>query len=362
MPTVVGVRFKPVTKVYYFVPPLNDHLAMGDPVIVETSRGQELGWIAAESKEIPQREVKGQLKKVIRRANPPDLISRNDYEKQRSTALATCREKVTELGLPMKIIDAEYAFDGSRVLFSFSAEQRVDFRDLVRVLVRSLRTRVEIRQVGARDEAKIVDGYGRCGRQLCCSSWLTEFHPVSIKMAKNQQLPLAPTEISGGCGRLLCCLAYEDSMYIELRKSMPKPGKTVQTEEGIGRIKGVNILKQTVIVELEEQNLRTELPIDEITVLDGRPPRQKQPSKPKPKADTPPKQDKPNNRRPRPKKQDKPNNRRPRPKGPTEKEKGQPKKEQPQPSQNNSEGAGSKPKRKRRRPRSRKKQNQPKTP
>ncbi|MEM7031134.1 MAG: stage 0 sporulation family protein [Chloroflexota bacterium] len=352
MPTVVGVRFKPVTKVYYFLPPKNDALAVGDPVIVETSRGQELGWIAAESKRIPQKEVKGQLKKVVRRATPPDLVSRNDYEKRKASALAKCREKVEELGLPMKVIDAEYAFDGSRILFSFSAEQRVDFRDLVRVLVRSLRTRVEIRQVGARDEAKIVDGYGRCGRQLCCSSWLTEFHPVSIKMAKNQQLPLAPTEISGVCGRLLCCLAYEDSMYTELRKSMPKPGRTVQTEEGIGRIKGVNILKQTVIVDFEEQNMRTELSIDDITILENRPQKRNQPAKTK--TDEPQKSDKQSRRQSRQSQSDPQNI-------PTSgKADNQTKKAKPE--QEGSSDSSSKPKRKRRRSRNRKKQNQPKTP
>jgi len=259
MPDVVGVRFKAVTKIYYFWPPDNTGFQVGDPVIVETSRGKELGWIAMEKKTVSNNEVKGKLKTVLRRATPLDLMKMSDYEQQKDTALEKCKAKVAELGLPMKVVDAEYSFDGSRILFSFSAEQRVDFRDLVRTLVRSLRTRVEMRQIGARDEAKIIDGYGRCGRRLCCSSWLTEFHPVSIRMAKNQQLPLTPTEISGVCGRLLCCLAYEDGMYTELRKSLPKVGSKVDTEEGAGIIKGLNILKQTIIVELEANGTRVEI-------------------------------------------------------------------------------------------------------
>jgi cell fate regulator YaaT (PSP1 superfamily) len=184
MPDVVGVRFKPVTKIYYFMPPSESGLDLGDPVIVETARGQELGWVARSTQQVPSDEVKGTLKPVLRKATPIDLIKMQEFKQQEDDALEKCKEKVAELNLPMKVIQAEYSFDGSRVLFSFSAEQRVDFRDLVRVLVRSLRTRVEMRQIGARDEAKIIDGYGRCGRQLCCSSWLTEFHPVSIRMAK----------------------------------------------------------------------------------------------------------------------------------------------------------------------------------
>jgi len=269
MPAVVGIRFKPVTKIYYFLPPEDTELQTGDPVVVETSRGKELGWVAMATKPVADSEVKGQLKKVLRRATPIDLMKRNDYEQRKVAALEKCREKVAELELPMKVVEAEYSFDGSRLLFSFSAEQRVDFRDLVRALVRSLRTRVEMRQIGARDEAKIIDGYGRCGRQLCCSSWLTEFHPVSIRMAKNQQLPLAPTEISGVCGRLLCCLAYEDAMYTELKKSLPAVGSEVQTEEGTGTIRGLNILKQTAIVELEETNTRVELSVEAITLTGG---------------------------------------------------------------------------------------------
>jgi len=281
MPTVVGVRFKPVTKVYHFLPLPGIELRRNDPVIVETSRGQELGWIAMEATDIPGQEVRGNLKPILRRATPLDLMQLEKHRAQEGAALEKCRRKVVELGLPMKVIQAEYTYDGSKLLFLFTAEQRVDFRQLVRYLVRVFRTRIEMRQVGARDEAKIMDGYGRCGRQLCCSSWLTEFHPVSIRMAKNQDLPLAPTEISGLCGRLLCCLAYENDMYTDLRRTLPKVGTRVETEHGPGKVKGLNVLKQTVIVETTEAS-RIELPTSEITIVSAPEPRrpaQKSPAK-----------------------------------------------------------------------------------
>ena len=269
MPAVVGVRFKPVTKIYYFMPPQDATVVYGDPVIVETARGKELAWIAMTTKDVPHSEVKGTLKRVVRRATPVDLMKRSDFAQKHELTIQICKEKVAELNLPMKIVDAEYSYDGSRVLISFGSEQRVDFRDLVRVLVKTLRTRVEMRQIGARDEAKIIDGYGRCGRQLCCSSWLTEFHPVSIRMAKNQRLPLAPAEISGVCGRLLCCLAYEDKMYSEMKKGLPKIGATVETEAGVGIIKGLNILKQSVIVEIPDVDGRKEVSVEAVTVVDA---------------------------------------------------------------------------------------------
>lgn len=251
MPTVVGVRFKPVTKIYYFLPLPDTQLHYQDPVIIETARGEELGWIAMEAKEISPQEVKGTLKSVVRKATPLDLMKMEQYRTQEADAMEKCKRKAADMGLPLKVIQAEYSYDGSRLSFSFSAEQRIDFRELVRVLARSFRARVEMRQVGARDEAKIIDGYGRCGRQFCCSSWLTEFHPVSIRMAKNQALPLAPTEISGVCGRLLCCLAYEDPTYTQFKKQMPKVGTVVETAEGPGIIKGLNVVKEMMIVSLE---------------------------------------------------------------------------------------------------------------
>jgi len=172
---------------------------------------------------------------------------------------------VKVLDLPMKAIQAEYSFDGSRMLFSFIAEQRVDFRDLVKELTRTFKTRVEMKQVGARDETKILDGYGRCGRRLCCSSWLTEFHSVSIKMAKNQSLPLAPSEISGLCGRLLCCLAYENDLYVDMKKVMPKVGSEVTIEDGVAAtIRGLNIISETVLLEVEGRDSYLELSVSDV--------------------------------------------------------------------------------------------------
>lgn len=252
MPVVVGVRFRPVTKVYYFDPHTFEDLQVGDPVIVETSRGIELGTIAMAPRDVPKSEIKGKLKRIIRKATPVDLLQAENFRFEEPAALQTCQELVQKLSLPIKVLEAEYSFDGSRLLFAFTAEQRVDFRELVKELARALKTRIEMKQVGARDETKILDGYGRCGRRLCCSSWLTEFHPVSIRMAKQQNLPLAPSEISGLCGRLLCCLAYENDLYVEIKQTMPKVNSQVKTEQGaLATVRGLNVIKETVLLELE---------------------------------------------------------------------------------------------------------------
>jgi cell fate regulator YaaT (PSP1 superfamily) len=253
MPEIVGVRFKAVTKVYYFGPGDFRDLAKNDPVIVETMRGEELGWVEIPLKTVPDEEIKGKLKPVVRRANPVDLAQMEEHRRREGQALDRCRQKAAELGLPMKVIRAEYGFDGRRLLFAFTSEQRVDFRELVRVLARSFKTRIEMKQIGARDEAKLIGGYGRCGRELCCSTWLTEFHPVSIKMAKQQDLPLAPSEISGLCGRLLCCLAYENEQYVGFRQSVPKVGTQVVTPQGEGVIVGLNVLTESALVELQNE-------------------------------------------------------------------------------------------------------------
>lgn len=284
MPTVVGVRFKPVTKIYYFLPLADSSHKVGDPVIIETSRGRELGWIAMEAKEILDKEVKGTLKPVVRKATPLDLMKMEKYRALEATALEKCKDKVAEMKLPLKMLQAEYSYDGSKLAFSFSSEQRIDFRDLVRVLTRSFRAKVEMRQIGARDEAKVIGGFGRCGRPLCCSSWLTEFHPVSIRMAKNQHLPLAPAEISGVCGRLLCCLAYEDKLYTETRKSLPKIGTEVETPDGKGKVIGLNVLKETAIV-IGEAGSKLEFLGSELNVISAPPtsqsPRKRNPRKKK---------------------------------------------------------------------------------
>ena len=250
---VVGVRFRPVTKVYYFGPGEFRDLIVNDPVIVETTRGEELGWVLMPTTAVPEEEVKGKLKPILRRATPVDLAMMEEFRQREAQALEKCREKALEMGLSMKVIRAEYNFNGHRLLFAFTSEQRIDFRELVRLLARSFKTRIEMKQIGARDDAKLIGGYGRCGRQLCCASWLTEFHPVSIKMAKQQDLPLAPSEISGPCGRLLCCLAYEDDQYAEIRKTLPRVGTPVALPQGKGVIVGLNILTESVVVELETE-------------------------------------------------------------------------------------------------------------
>jgi cell fate regulator YaaT (PSP1 superfamily) len=255
MPLIVGVRFRPVTKIYYFDPNQVENLEPDMPVIVETSRGIELGTVVQTVHEVPNDEVKGKLKRVVRRATPVDLLHAQHYKAEETYALAKCDELIQSMNIPIKVLEADYSFDGSRLVFSFVSEQRVDFRDLVKELSRALETRIEMKQVGARDETKILDGYGRCGRRLCCSSWLTEFHPVSIRMAKNQGLPLAPAEISGICGRLLCCLAYENEQYQEIKSTLPKVNSQVKLRKGgqVGIVRGLNVIKETVLLEIEDR-------------------------------------------------------------------------------------------------------------
>lgn len=253
MPKIVGIRFKPVSKIYYFDPAGFEDLEVGDYVIVETSRGREAGKVAIAPKEVPKDEVISPLKGIARRAEPWDLVQMEHYRCREPQALEICREKVAEYDLPMKMLKAEYNFDGSHLVFYFSAEKRVDFRDLVRELGKIFEAKIELRQVGVRDEAKLIGGLGRCGRPLCCISFLTEFSPVSIKMAKRQDMPLSPMEISGLCGRLFCCLRYEDEYYTEVKKELPQVGKKVNTPYGRGKVTGINVLKETISVELESE-------------------------------------------------------------------------------------------------------------
>ena len=253
MPKIVGIRFKPVSKIYYFDPADFDDLAVGDYVIVETSRGREAGEVAIAPKEVPKDEVIGKLKGILRRAEPWDLVQMEHYRCLADKALEVAREKAAEYNLPMKMVKAEYSFDGGLLVFYFVAEKRVDFRDLVRDLAQTFKTKIELKQIGVRDEAKLMGGLGRCGRTLCCVSFLSEFEPVSIKMAKQQNLPLSPAEISGRCGRLLCCLTYENEHYIEAKKKLPRVGEKVNTDYGSGRVTGVNVLKETINVELESE-------------------------------------------------------------------------------------------------------------
>lgn len=264
MPIVCGIRFRGTLKTYYFSPGELDDLAPDDYVIVETARGQEMARVVTAPHEVPESEVVGELKPVVRRATPLDLLEAERFRQREEEATRLCREQVARLGLPMKISGAEYSFDGSRLVFFFTSEERVDFRHLVRELAHVFKTRIELRQIGVRDEAKIVGGVGKCGRPLCCATWLTDFSPVSIRMAKAQNLPLSPMEISGLCGRLLCCLTYEQDYYQEIKGRFPKVGKMVETPLGPAKVVRVSVLQETVTLLTEDGNT-VELTADQLS-------------------------------------------------------------------------------------------------
>ncbi|PMP76692.1 MAG: hypothetical protein C0184_12710, partial [Chloroflexus aggregans] len=265
MPTVVGIRFKDSGKIYYFDPGDLD-LKIGEPVIVETVRGLELAKVALERRDVSEDAIVGELKPVVRRAEDADLARMAELQQYHDEALARCAEKVKEHGLPMKLVKAEYSFDGSRLTFYFTADQRVDFRQLVRDLARTFKTRIELRQIGPRDEAKMLGGIGPCGRILCCTSFLPDYARVSIKMAKDQDLPLNPSKISGVCGRLLCCLAYEHEQYLEMRSQLPKRGTWVVTPDGPGEVVGQNVLKQQILVQLASSGMIETYDLPQITL------------------------------------------------------------------------------------------------
>ena len=254
MPTVVGVRFRSAGKIYSFDAAGFGDLKCSEYVVVETTHGQEVGQVVITAREVGEKDApQGALKGIIRRAHPWDMIQMLRNKGREREALERCQQRVHEHGLPMKVVRAEYNFDGTRLTFYFTAEKRVDFRKLVKDLARTFRARIELKQIGVRDEAKLIGGLGRCGRVLCCESWLCEFAPVSSKMAKQQDLPLNPAEISGVCGRLLCCLAFENETYVEAKRWMPKVGQDVVTPHGLGRVMAINMLKETVQVELESE-------------------------------------------------------------------------------------------------------------
>ncbi|MEO7912356.1 MAG: stage 0 sporulation family protein [Roseiflexaceae bacterium] len=250
MPVVVGIRFKDSGKTYFFDPSAVETLDQGDSVIVETVRGLELAKVARAPHPVADTEVVGELKPVIRRAEAADFERMRLLGARHDEVLDRCSEKIVEYSLPMRLVKAEYSFDGSRLTFYFTSEKRVDFRVLVRDLARTFKTRIELRQIGPRDEAKLLGGIGPCGRMLCCSTFLPDYARVSIKMAKDQDLPLNPTKISGVCGRLLCCLSYEHEQYLEIKAELPKRGAWVQTPDGPGEVVTVNVVRETVIVEL----------------------------------------------------------------------------------------------------------------
>lgn len=251
MVRVVGVRFRPAGRIYFF-DPAGYSLKTGTWVIVPTPKGQEAARVVVATKDIVEAELGSDpLRPVSRLAQEDDLRQMLAYKAKEHEALVHCAQRVTDHNLPMKLVEAEYTYDGSRLTFYFAAEQRVDFRALVRDLASAFHTRIELRQISARDHAKLLSGVGPCGKTLCCSSWLTDFGVVSIKMAKEQGLPLNPSKISGVCGRLMCCLAYENDDYIEAKQEMPAYGEIVGTASGPGRVVGLSVPRETVEVMLE---------------------------------------------------------------------------------------------------------------
>jgi len=269
MPKVVGVRCKRAGRVYYFDATGHD-LKLHDPVVVETSRGLEIGRVIIAPEQVLESELTEPLKPIMRRAEPEDLRQRDEYRSLEQEAIAKAQERVRHFRLPMKLLSAEHNLDGTRLTFYFTAEGRVDFRELVRDLAATFRTRVELRQVGARDEAKILGGLGRCGQALCCASFLCDFATVSIRMAKTQDLPLGPTKISGLCGRLMCCLSYENEQYRLFKEKLPPFGQSVPTPEGPAIVVGANPLKDTVTLQLESQT-RVELPLADLAAPEAKP-------------------------------------------------------------------------------------------
>ena len=256
---VIGVRFRNAGKIYYF-DPAGREIHTGDHVIVETARGIEYGYVVLGSREVPDDKVVQPLKSVIRMATREDEnVELKNHEKERE-AFRICKEKIRKHGLQMKLIDAEYTFDNNKVLFYFTADGRIDFRELVKDLASVFKTRIELRQVGVRDETKIVGGIGICGRPLCCHSYLSEFIPVSIKMAKEQNLSLNPTKISGVCGRLMCCLKNEEETYEDLNSKLPNVGDYVTTDDGLkGEVHSVSVLRQLVkviVITKDEKEIR----------------------------------------------------------------------------------------------------------
>jgi len=260
---VVGVRFKKAGKIYYFDPG-DLSIQKDDFVIVETVRGVEYGKAVIPRKQVEEHDVVLPLKKVVRIADSKDRMIVEENRRAAQEAYEICNEKVHEHQLDMKLVDVEYTFDRNKVIFYFTADGRVDFRELVKDLAAIFRTRIELRQIGVRDEAKMLGGIGPCGRMLCCSTFLGDFDPVSIKMAKDQNLSLNPTKISGLCGRLMCCLKYENDEYETAREALPDLGEVIETPHGTGKVVGINILERVLQVELQEQERVLEYTLDEI--------------------------------------------------------------------------------------------------
>ncbi len=247
---VVGIRFRPAGRIYYF-DPQGQTFTNGQYAIVETARGVEAGRVVIASKKVTESDLSDPLKPVQRLATEDELRMMLSFKSKEKEALTRCHERILQHKLPMKLVEAEYNFNGSRLTFYFTADERVDFRALVRDLAATFRTRIELRQIGARDQAKLQGGVGPCGKTLCCSSWITDFGIVSIKMAKEQGLPLNPTKISGVCGRLMCCLSYENENYIQAKQQLPPIGTTLETPSGTGKVVTINVPQNSVEVLLE---------------------------------------------------------------------------------------------------------------
>ena len=253
MTEIIAIKFKKDGRIYYFDPngiTFHD----GERVVVETSKGVECGFAAGENRNIPDSKIVAPLKKVLRSATPSDLKKVEENEKKALLAFDYCEEQISKLGLDMKLIDVEISFDSGKMLFFFTSDGRVDFRELVKILAANYKTRIELRQIGVRDEAKLLGGLGICGQPFCCSRFLDDFQPVSIKMAKEQGLSLYPVKISGSCGRLMCCLKYEQDAYEYLNSITPRPGSIVKTPDGEGIVYDVNLLSGMLLVKMGEDN------------------------------------------------------------------------------------------------------------
>ena len=280
MTKIVGVRFKPAGKIYHFNPAGHD-IKKGDSVIVETARGIEMGEVCVGIKEISPESLTKPLKDVIRIATEEDVQRVKENKIKEKEAFGICVEMIKQHGLDMKLVETEYTFDRTKVLFYFTSEGRVDFRELVKELASIFRTRIELRQIGVRDEAKMLNGIGICGRPLCCATFLGDFQPVSIKMAKEQNLSLNPTKISGICGRLMCCLKYEEDVYEELNKKLPRVGDIISTPDGTGEILTTNVLMQQVKAAVRK--VETDPPtigfyhVDEIKLIRSKKKRKQEP-------------------------------------------------------------------------------------
>ncbi len=268
MVEIIGVKFRTDGRIYYF-DPNGAKYQMGSYVIVTTARGTEIGEVASENHTVPDSQIVGQLKPVLRSADKDDMDKMKANREKERVAFEFCEQKIAERGLEMKLVDVEASFDGTKILFFFTADGRVDFRELVKDLAGNFHTRIELRQIGVRDEAKMMGGLGICGQPFCCSSFLSDFQPVSIKMAKEQGLSLNPTKISGSCGRLMCCLKYEQEAYEHLEKITPRQGSYVDTPEGKGTVVEVALItgKLKVALDGSEGGMPITVNRDDVTVL-----------------------------------------------------------------------------------------------